>query len=106
MSMTWESGQGPIGRPLFGSTRQMLELVGYFYGLGALIIALAGFSVGRFVSRPRLAEQAAIARAARTEPMPAPAPGLGSAQPQSRRRLPFRRRSATRERRPGSPVGQ
>jgi hypothetical protein len=106
MSMTWESGQGPIGRPLFGSTRQMLELLGYFYGLGALIIALAGFSIGRFVSRPRLAEQAAIARAARTEPVPAPAPRLGSAQPQLRRRLPFRRGSATRERRPGSPVGQ
>src|SRR5438132_81484 len=106
MSTTWESGQGPIGRPLFGSTRQMLELVGYFYGLGALIIALAAFSIGRFLSRPRLAEQAAIARAARTAPVPAPAPGLGSAQLKSRRRLPFRRGSATRERRPGSPVGQ
>src|SRR6476646_5001813 len=30
VSLTWESGPGPIGRPLFGSTRQMLELVGYF----------------------------------------------------------------------------
>src|SRR5438445_13096473 len=28
MSMTWESGQGAIGRPLFGSPRQMLELGG------------------------------------------------------------------------------
>jgi hypothetical protein len=106
ISMAWESGQGPIGRPLFGSTRQMLELVGYFYGLGALIIALAGFSIGRFVSRPRLAEQAAIARAARTAPVPAAAPGLENAQPQSRRRLPFHRGTATRERRPGSPVRQ
>ena len=27
VSLTWESGAGPIGRPLFGSTRQMLEFV-------------------------------------------------------------------------------
>ena len=53
VSLTWESGVGPIGRPLYGSTRQMLELVGYFYGLGALIVALAAFAVGRFASRPR-----------------------------------------------------
>ena len=59
MSLTWESGQGPIGRPLFGSTRQMLELVGYFYGLGALIVALSAFSIGRFMSRPRVATEAA-----------------------------------------------
>src|SRR5436305_14076105 len=49
VSLTWESGTGPIGRPLFGSTRQMLELVGYFYGLGALIVALAAFSLGRVI---------------------------------------------------------
>jgi hypothetical protein len=59
VSLTWESGQGPIGRPLFGSTRQMLELVGYFYGLGALIVALSAFSIGRFMSRPRVATEAA-----------------------------------------------
>jgi hypothetical protein len=53
VSLTWETGAGPIGRPLFGTTRQMLELVGYFYGLGALIAALAAFAIGRFVSRPR-----------------------------------------------------
>src|SRR5438552_5589801 len=46
MSLTWESGRGPIGAPLFGSTRQTLELVGYFYGVGALIVALAAFSLG------------------------------------------------------------
>jgi hypothetical protein len=59
VSLTWESGQGPIGRPLFGSTRQMLELVGYFYGLGALVVALSAFSIGRFMSRPRVATEAA-----------------------------------------------
>jgi len=56
VSLTWETGPGPIGRPLFGSTRQMLELVGYFYGLGALIVALSAFALGRFTSRPPLVE--------------------------------------------------
>jgi hypothetical protein len=112
VSMTWESGQGPIGRPLFGSTRQALELLGYFYGLGALILALAAFSIGRFASRPRLAEQDAIARATRTEPVaPAasepvaePAPRAGLAQRGPRRGFRFRRSEAAGERRPGSPV--
>jgi hypothetical protein len=106
VSLTWEHGQGPIGRPLFGSTRQMLELVGYFYGLGVLIVALAAFSIGRFASRPRLAEQAAIARAARTEPLTQapPAPPV-AAQPRARERFRLRgRHRETRERRPGTPV--
>jgi hypothetical protein len=47
VSLTWETGAGPIGRPLFGSTTQMLELVGYFYGLGALIAVFAAYSLGR-----------------------------------------------------------
>ncbi len=50
VSLTWESGVGPIGRPLFGSVRQILELVGYFYGLGALIVAFAAYSLGRISS--------------------------------------------------------
>jgi hypothetical protein len=64
VSLTWEHGRGPIGAPLGGSTRQMLELVGYFYGLGALIVALAAFAAGRFASRPRIAEDAAAVTAA------------------------------------------
>jgi hypothetical protein len=64
VSLTWESGTGPIGRPLFGSTRQMLELVGYFYGVGALIVALSAFAIGRFASRPHLPpEEAELAGA-------------------------------------------
>jgi hypothetical protein len=88
VSLTWESGgpgAGPIGRPLFGSTRQMLELVGYFYGLGALIIALGAFAAGRFVSRPlvrgRPAMVAAPGRraAARSQPAEPAAAGPGPA---------------------------
>jgi hypothetical protein len=77
VSLTWESGQGPIGRPLFGSTRQMLELLGYFYGLGALIIALAAFAIGRFASRPALAEKPVAADGAR----PGVATAAGTATP-------------------------
>jgi hypothetical protein len=91
VSVTWESGAGPIGRPLFGSTRQMLELVGYFYGLGVLIVALAAFAVGRFASRPRLAEEEAIARAASSEPLTHAPPRTIAPEPQARRRFPLRR---------------
>jgi hypothetical protein len=108
VSLTWEHGQGPIGPPLFGPTRQMLELVGYFYGLGVLTVALAAFSIGRFASRPRLAEQAAIARAARTEPpTQAPSAPAVAAKPRPRERFRFRRRDReTRERRPRIPVAK
>lgn len=47
VSLTWESGPGPIGPPLYGTTRQMLELIGYFYMLGALIVALGALILGR-----------------------------------------------------------
>src|SRR2546430_17601804 len=51
VSLTWDSGTGPIGRPLVAATRQMLELVGDFYGLRALILALAAVSSGGVASR-------------------------------------------------------
>jgi hypothetical protein len=73
VSLLWEHGVGPIGAPLFGTTRQMLELVGYFYGLGALIVALGAFALGRFVSRPALV----VAEPAAAEPVP-PAEPVGA----------------------------
>ncbi len=90
VSVTWESGAGPIGRPLFGSSRQMLELVGYFYGLGVLIVALAAFAVGRFASRPRLAEEEVIAQTARAEPLVHAPPRPIAPEPQARRRFRLR----------------
>jgi hypothetical protein len=89
VSVTWESGRGPIGAPLYGSTRQALELLGYFYGLGALIIALAAFAIGRFASRPTIAQEAAIARAQRTEPLTQAPPAPTAPNGRQRRRLPF-----------------
>jgi hypothetical protein len=81
-SLTWENGHGPIGPPLYGTTRQAIELIGYFYGLGALIVALGAFSIGRFTSRPALAAEPVVASAERTPAEPAP-----------RRRLLRRRRT-------------
>jgi hypothetical protein len=63
VSVTWERGEGPIGRPLFGSTRQMLELVGYFYGLGVLLVALGALAIGRFALPARTVREAPVARA-------------------------------------------
>ena len=60
VSLTWEHVRGPIGPPLGGDTRQMLELVGYFYGLGAVVIALVAFASGRFVSRPQLVDDGGV----------------------------------------------
>jgi hypothetical protein len=57
----WHHAINPIGRPMGGYTRQALEQVGYFYGLGALIVALAAFAMGRYYSRPRLIEEPLVA---------------------------------------------
>jgi hypothetical protein len=54
VSRLWEHSGGPIGVPLFGHTRQTFELIGYFYGLGIVVMGLAAFALGRVVSRPAL----------------------------------------------------
>ena len=103
MSLTWEHAAGPIGRPLGGSTRQMLELVGYFYGLGALIIALVAFAAGRFASRPAILDQPApVAPVVAATPVAA-APGQVNPTPSAPAYAPRTRRFALR-RRPGGGV--
>ena len=88
VSLTWESGTGPIGRPLFGSARQMLELVGYFYGLGALIVAFAAYSLGRVSSLSAVAarEPAGVTAARPAEPTAQEPPAAGPASTSRRRR--------------------
>ncbi|HEY1688435.1 MAG TPA: hypothetical protein VGF95_06165 [Solirubrobacteraceae bacterium] len=49
--------QSGIGLPLGGSDRAAIEMVGFFYGPGALITALAAFAVGRFASRPGIVSE-------------------------------------------------
>ncbi len=61
VSLLWHHTIYAIGTPAGGYTRQMLEWVGYFYGLGAAIIGLAAFAMGRYFSRPRVAGEAVAA---------------------------------------------
>jgi hypothetical protein len=53
LSQLWGTGgpSSPIGAPLGTNWIQVLEQLGYFYGLGAVITALAAFALGR-LSRP------------------------------------------------------
>src|SRR5262249_28448669 len=49
-----------IGAPIGGPDRAAVEMIGFFYGAGALAVALSGIAFGRFVSRPWiLGEEAA-----------------------------------------------
>ena len=54
VSLLWHHSGYPIGAPAGGYVRQMLEWLGYFFGLGVAISTLAAFAMGRFVSRPHL----------------------------------------------------
>ncbi|MGH8964963.1 MAG: hypothetical protein ACRDXB_06490, partial [Actinomycetes bacterium] len=49
ISQLWRTGEpgAPIGEPLGANWWQVLEQLGYFYGLGALVTALAAFALGR-----------------------------------------------------------
>ena len=60
ISLLWHSAGNPIGAPMGGHTRQAIEWLGYFSGLGVLIAALSAFAMGRYFSRPRLVEEAAV----------------------------------------------
>ena len=61
ISLLWHGAGDPIGAPLGGHTRQAIEWLGYFSGLGVLIAALAAFAMGRYYSRPRVVVEAAVA---------------------------------------------
>jgi hypothetical protein len=53
LTQLWHAGSPslPIGEPLGATSMRVLEQLGYFYGLGALIITLAAFTLGRFSAR-------------------------------------------------------
>jgi hypothetical protein len=61
ISLLWHSAGNPIGAPMGNHTRQAIEWLGYFSGLGVLIATLSAFAMGRYISRPRVVEEAAIA---------------------------------------------
>jgi hypothetical protein len=60
ISLLWHSAGNPIGAPMGNHTRQAIEWLGYFSGLGVVIAALSAFAMGRYISRPRVVEEAAI----------------------------------------------
>jgi hypothetical protein len=64
VSLWWHAAGNPIGAPVGGHIRQGLELLGFFYLLGVAIATLAAFATGRFVSRPRVAEEPFVAAGA------------------------------------------
>ncbi len=82
VSLWWHAAGNPIGAPMGGHVRQSLELLGFFYALGAAITGLAAFAMGRFVSRPRIAE----------EPFVAAGAAAGEVEERHARRGLFRRR--------------
>ncbi len=105
VSLTWETGAGPIGPPLYDSTRQMLELVGYFYLLGAVIVFFGAVMLGRFAPVRALGGPPVAAEppaGVGDEPFAAQAgqPRLAGAPPRQARtgriRAPFRRRERER----------
>ncbi|MBA2471936.1 MAG: hypothetical protein H0V41_06710 [Pseudonocardiales bacterium] len=53
ISQLWRVGglAAPIGAPLGGNVLQLLEQLGYFFGLGAVVTALAAFALGRMTVR-------------------------------------------------------
>lgn len=102
VSLTWESGPGPIGPPLYATTRQMLELIGYFYLLGALIVAFGAFVLGRVIparapTQPPTPTQGGPTQIGTEPRAPTTAGEVSARQPaRSRVRVPFRRRQRTR----------
>ena len=87
VSLLWHDTGDPIGPPTGGDVRQVVELLGYFYGLGVFIVVLAAFAMARFFSRPPSAE---------TPPVAAGAVAGEAAERRGRRRL-FRRRRRAAE---------
>ena len=74
----WEGSEGAAGSPVGGTSRQVWEQIGFFTGLGAVILFLAAQALGRFTVRSVRDVRAAELRAARTTE-PAPAAPAGAA---------------------------
>jgi hypothetical protein len=86
----WD-GTNPIGAPIGSTFVQVIELLGYFYALGAVAIAVAAMALGRMsIVAIRDVEVVEQRRGVEPAPAAAPPPGNGAAteeQPRRRRRL-------------------
>lgn len=82
LSTLWTHGGPAGGNPVGGTTMSAVENIGFFYGLGAVIIFLAAVALGRFLvigarEAALMEEEAAV-----TEPGTADTePGAGAAEP-------------------------
>lgn len=80
LSRLWNGPAGSAGSPLGGTTSQVVEQIGFFYGLGAVILFLAAQALGRFTVRSvrdvRAAEEDRAAR--RRAAVATPAPGAAA----------------------------
>lgn len=97
VAMLWDGalGANPIGPPAGSNFVQVLELLGYFYALGALAIALAGMALGRMsvvgVRDVEAVETRSEAVETRRDSEPAAGDGVAGDEAPPRRRRPFRR---------------
>jgi hypothetical protein len=85
MSMLWESGDLGTGNAIGDTGTRVAEWIGFYFGPGVLISALAGFALGRFM-------------APRVEPVAEPVATEPDRRPVARRRLGRFRRSRPAER--------
>ena len=117
VSRLWYHGVVQAGAPLGGHTRQTIEQLGYFYALGAAIIFLGAFAIGRasiVAARDVLIGEGAGRRFGRAGPRAAPvapAGAVGAEQPTRTvgPRQPISRETATTPQRPsgeGPPPGE
>ncbi len=91
---TWSGIRMNPGTPVGGTALRALEQIGFFTGLGVVIVALAAMALGRFsvisVRDAKLAERAVPA----AEPEPAPEEKVPASTRGSRFTLPLRRKTA------------
>lgn len=79
---------GAVGQPVGGAAHQGLVRIGFFYGLGAVIMFLSGMALGRFAVRGVRDVKRAEAKRAKRE---------REAEPYPREREPARGEGASRE---------
>jgi MFS family permease len=91
---TWIGMHMDPGTPVGGTATRALEQIGFFTGLGIVIVLLAAMAVGRF-SVISVSDARRAARTARTEPAPEPAPEPASEGSTWRDRFVLRRRVTT-----------
>jgi hypothetical protein len=91
LSAIWESPT--VGEPIGGTTQQVLTYVGFFGGLGVVIVFLAAFALGRFaVVGVREVEYAAQpVPPEEQETTPSTSAPVRERETAGRRRLPWRR---------------